>query len=142
PDESTARGLLGVQRGPCRRDHVLGGARGSGARGLDRILAHWEPSARCAGRRGHSRAARVSAVAHRGTGEQRLSRWVPPALSLLSILALGCGALPITDREIPGTYVMNLGRAADTLFVDPGGTYRRVYRAPDQPVTIDSGSWT
>jgi len=50
--------------------------------------------------------------------------------------------LPITDREIPGTYVMNLGRAADTLFVDPGGTYRRVYRAPDQPVTIDSGSWT
>jgi hypothetical protein len=49
--------------------------------------------------------------------------------------------LPIDTREIPGTYVMNLGRAADTLIVEAGGKYRRIYAFPGRPVIIDSGTW-
>lgn len=63
------------------------------------------------------------------------------ALLGISCLTLACGALPIDHREIPGTYVMNLGRAADTLIVIKGGTYRRIYASPNQPVMIDSGKW-
>lgn len=62
--------------------------------------------------------------------------------ALLPILMVACGALPIDHREVPGTYVMNLGRAADTLIVEARGTYRRIYAMPDQPVTIDSGTWS
>ena len=63
------------------------------------------------------------------------------ALSIASCLTIACGALPIDHRGIPGTYVMNLGRAADTLIINAGGTYRRIYAIPNQPVTIDSGTW-
>lgn len=63
------------------------------------------------------------------------------ALGVTSCLSIACGALPIDHREVPGTYVMNLGRAADTLLVNAGGTYRRSYAIPNEPVTIDSGTW-
>jgi hypothetical protein len=58
------------------------------------------------------------------------------------LLIAGCSLLPIGPRDVPGTYVMNRGHAADTLFVLPGGRYRHVYAMPGQPVVIESGAWT
>lgn len=62
--------------------------------------------------------------------------------TLVVVLAVACSELPINPRDVPGTYVMNRGRAADTLIVLPQGRYRRVYAMPGQPVVIDSGTWS
>lgn len=64
-----------------------------------------------------------------------------PGAALLLTIA-GCSLFPIGPRDVPGTYVMNRGRAADSLIVLPGGRYRRVYAMPGQPVVIESGAWT
>jgi hypothetical protein len=63
-------------------------------------------------------------------------------LAALLLVIAGCSLLPIDPRDVPGTYVMNRGHAADTLFVLPGGRYRHVYAMPGQPVVIESGVWT
>jgi len=63
-------------------------------------------------------------------------------LATLFLLVAACSAWPINPRDVPGTYVMNRGRAADTLIVLQQGRYRRVYRMPGQPVSIDSGTWS
>ncbi len=43
---------------------------------------------------------------------------------------------------MPGTYVMNKGRGADTLVVHAGGTYVRRYAVPGKPAVTDTGSWS
>ena len=67
-----------------------------------------------------------------------------PGRSLLTMLVLAsaaCGRRARPD-EVPGTYVMNRGRAADTLVVRPGGTYLRRYVAPGGAPATDSGAWS
>lgn len=44
--------------------------------------------------------------------------------------------------DVPGTYVMNKGRAADTLWIKPGGTYAHLYRYPGEAPILRRGSWT
>lgn len=61
--------------------------------------------------------------------------------ALLLLITAACSQWPIHERDLTGTYVMNRGRAADTLMVQPHGRYRHVYAMPGQPVTVDSGSW-
>ena len=56
------------------------------------------------------------------------------------LVATSCSR-PVPPDAVPGTYVMNHGRAADTLVVRAGGTYVRRYAAPGQPLAIDSGTW-
>src|SRR4051812_49949639 len=63
-------------------------------------------------------------------------------LLMFVLVATACAAWPIDERAIPGTYVMNRGRAADTLMVGSHGRYRRVYALQGEPVAIDSGTWT
>ena len=62
------------------------------------------------------------------------------------LLALSAGAVACTravpPEEASGTYVMNRGRAADTLVVHAGGTYVRRYAAPGRVVVTDSGRWS
>ncbi|MFN2570406.1 MAG: hypothetical protein ABR537_02170 [Gemmatimonadales bacterium] len=58
------------------------------------------------------------------------------------LAAAGCSSWPINLREVPGTYVMNRGRAADTLVIQPQGRYVHMYRAPGQPVVVDVGAWS
>jgi hypothetical protein len=63
----------------------------------------------------------------------------------LLLLVAACSEFPINPREVPGTYVMNRGRAADTLMLQQDEhrrLYRRVYRMPGQPLVIDSGTWS
>ena len=43
---------------------------------------------------------------------------------------------------MPGTYVMNRGRAADTLILQANGHYRRIYAMPGQTVAVDTGAWS
>jgi hypothetical protein len=62
-------------------------------------------------------------------------------LAALPLLATACLAWPVSPRDVPGTYVMNRGRAADTLIVLPQGRYRRAYHLPGQPAVVDSGAW-
>jgi hypothetical protein len=57
------------------------------------------------------------------------------------IVVAACSEWPISARDVPGTYVMNRGRAADTLIVLPHGRYRHIYAMPGQRVVIDSGTW-
>lgn len=64
------------------------------------------------------------------------------ALVVVLIGSVACSELPIDFRKIPGTYVMNHGRAADTLIVHPRGRYRRIYAMPGERVVIDSGKWS
>jgi hypothetical protein len=66
-----------------------------------------------------------------------------------SARVLACAALTLTActrpadvRDVPGTYVMNRGRAADTLIVGADRRYRRVYVAPGQAAAIDTGGWS
>jgi hypothetical protein len=66
----------------------------------------------------------------------------PAHLATLLLLVAACSAWPINPRDVPGTYVMNRGRAADTLIVLQPGRYRRVYRMPGQPVIVDYGTWS
>jgi aminoglycoside 6'-N-acetyltransferase I len=87
----------------------------------------------------------VSAAAHRALGfaETVQLRCFRKALVLVLLLvATACSAWPIDSRELPGTYVMNRGHAADTLILERGGHYRHVYALPDKPVAIDTGRWT
>lgn len=65
-----------------------------------------------------------------------------PAVVVVLIGSLACSELPIDFGEIHGTYVMNHGRAADTLIVHPRGRYRRIYAMPGESVVIDSGRWS
>lgn len=37
---------------------------------------------------------------------------------------------------------MNQGRAADTLWIKPGGTYAHLYRHPGEAPILRRGSWT
>jgi hypothetical protein len=60
---------------------------------------------------------------------------------VLGLLAAGCGRQAALS-EVPGTYVMNRGRAADTLFVRADGHYRRTYVYPGQQAVVDTGAWT
>jgi aminoglycoside 6'-N-acetyltransferase I len=87
----------------------------------------------------------VSAAAHRALGfaETVQLRCFRKALVLVLLLvSAACSEWPIGARELPGTYVMNRGRAADTLILDRQGHFRRIYAMPDKPVVIDSGRWT
>jgi hypothetical protein len=59
----------------------------------------------------------------------------------LTAFGVGCGR-PARPAEVPGTYVMDGGRAADTLVVRPGGTYLRRYAAPGRAPVTDSGTWS
>jgi hypothetical protein len=56
------------------------------------------------------------------------------------LVTSSCRGVP--PDAVPGTYVMNHGRASDTLVVRAGGTYIRRYAAPGQPPAIDSGTWS
>ena len=69
-------------------------------------------------------------------------RKVNRATVALLFVAAACSEWPIGARELPGTYVMNRGRAADTLILEREGQYRRIYAMPDKPVVIDTGRWT
>ena len=60
---------------------------------------------------------------------------------LLSLLLAGC-TRSADLRDVPGTYVMNQGQAADTLVVKAEGQYRRIYVMPGQVAIIDTGAWT
>jgi hypothetical protein len=64
------------------------------------------------------------------------------ALVVVLIGSVACSELPIDWGGISGTYVMNHGRAADTLIVHPRGRYRRIYAMPGESVAIDSGKWS
>jgi hypothetical protein len=61
---------------------------------------------------------------------------------LTMLLAVACSEVPIDFRDVPGTYVMNHGRAADTLFVQAHGRYRRIYAMPGENIAVDSGTWS
>jgi hypothetical protein len=65
----------------------------------------------------------------------------PARLAALLVVVAACSEWPISARDIPGTYVMNRGRAADTLILLQHGRYRHIYRMPGQRVAIDSGTW-
>lgn len=62
--------------------------------------------------------------------------------SVLAALLLSSCAGPVHLKDVPGTYVMDHGRAADTLTVRPDGHYARVYLAPGHRAAIDTGTWT
>ena len=62
-------------------------------------------------------------------------------LAFAAALLCGCEARA-RPEEVPGTYVMNRGRAADTLLVRPSGTYVRRHVAPGGALVVDSGSWS
>ena len=57
------------------------------------------------------------------------------------IFATGC-SVEARPADVPGTYVMNRGRAADTLWLEPGGTYAHLYRYPGEAPILRHGSWT
>jgi hypothetical protein len=63
------------------------------------------------------------------------------ALVVVLAAAAACSELPIKVRDYAGTYVMNRGRAADTLILEAQGRYRRIYAMPGQTVAIDAGTW-
>jgi len=63
-------------------------------------------------------------------------------LFAFAALALAACTQRADLRDVPGTYVMNRGRAADTLIVGTDRHYRRVYIAPGQAAVIDSGTWS
>lgn len=44
--------------------------------------------------------------------------------------------------DVPGTYVMNRGRAADTLWLMPQGHYTHLYRYPADAPIVRGGCWT
>jgi hypothetical protein len=58
-----------------------------------------------------------------------------------AIAVIGCSR-PADLRDVPGTFVMNRGRAADTLTLQSEGRYRRAYVAPGQEAVIDTGTWS
>ena len=61
--------------------------------------------------------------------------------SVLVVLTVACSAWPVKQRDIAGTYVMNRGRAADTLTLEANGFYRRAYAVPGQSAKVETGSW-
>jgi hypothetical protein len=63
-------------------------------------------------------------------------------LAALLLAAAACSSWPIGPRDLPGTYVMNRGQAADTLVLLEQGTYRRVYRRSGDSPVIDTGTWS
>ena len=63
------------------------------------------------------------------------------ALLVSAIFAMAC-SVQARPSDVPGTYVMNQGRAADTLWIKPGGTYAHLYRYPGAAPILRRGSWT
>jgi hypothetical protein len=61
-------------------------------------------------------------------------------LFLLAVCAVGCNTVA-DPNDVPGTYVMNLGKARDTLTVYPDSSYRRVYVSPGARAVVDIGRW-
>ena len=58
------------------------------------------------------------------------------------ILTVAACSRPATSDSVTGTYVMNHGKAHDTLIVYPSGEYARRYAAPGAAIVVDSGRWT
>jgi hypothetical protein len=61
-------------------------------------------------------------------------------LALLLCLSCGC-ARAGTRGEAPGTYVLTLRIAADTLWVVPDGSYTHVYAPGGGKVRVARGGW-
>ena len=72
---------------------------------------------------------------------QHLTKLSRRTLLAAALVASSCRR-SVPPDAVPGTYVMNHGRAGDTLLVRAGGTYVRRYTAPGQPLAIDSGTWS
>jgi hypothetical protein len=60
----------------------------------------------------------------------------------MALLVTAACARSVPPEEVPGTYVMNRGKAADTLVVRADRMYVRRYAAPGRPMAIDSGTWS
>ena len=63
------------------------------------------------------------------------------AFLVIGIVGLGCSRRAAPE-DLPGTYVMNRGRAADTLVLEPDGRYIRRYVAPRTAPVTDTGTWS
>jgi len=62
--------------------------------------------------------------------------------SLIVMIVLAACSRPATKEEAVGVYVMNKGKAHDSLTVYPNGAYSRRYAAPGAASVVDSGRWT
>jgi hypothetical protein len=63
------------------------------------------------------------------------------AASILPLLLVAaCGRTP-SARDAPGTYVLHLPAAADTLWVQPGGRYLHHYAADGTAPVVSRGTW-
>jgi hypothetical protein len=60
---------------------------------------------------------------------------------LVLALACACGG-PASRDDAPGTYVLHLRDAADTLWLRPDGTFARAYAADGAPPAVSTGTWT
>lgn len=68
-------------------------------------------------------------------------RSVRRALPLTAVILAAC-TVPASLDSVPGMYVMNRGRAADTLVVRANHTYERRYALPGSAAVIDHGAWS
>jgi len=62
------------------------------------------------------------------------------ALAVLATMISACSR-SVSPSELPGTYVMNRGQAADTIFVRSDGTYLRRLVLPGEAPVSDTGQW-
>ena len=63
------------------------------------------------------------------------------ALPVTAVILASC-SVPASLDWVPGTYVMNRGRAADTLVVRANHSYERRYAMPGAAAVIDHGAWS
>ncbi|HYW10876.1 MAG TPA: hypothetical protein VE871_02940 [Longimicrobium sp.] len=56
------------------------------------------------------------------------------------LLAAACSRTPGPD-DAPGTYLLHLRDASDTLWVQPGGGFIHRYAADDGPPMVTRGTW-
>ncbi len=65
-----------------------------------------------------------------------------PGRSAVVLLSVLCACTrPSSRQDAPGTYVLHLRGAADTLWVHPDGTYVHRYAANGAPPVIVRGTW-
>jgi hypothetical protein len=62
-------------------------------------------------------------------------------VAILSIAVLACGR-PVSNTDLPGLYVLDHGRAADSLWVYSDSHYVQRYGHPGTSVIADSSRWT
>lgn len=60
----------------------------------------------------------------------------------VAVLILAACNVPVSQDRVPGTYVMNRGRAADTLMIRANHSYERRYSLPGSTTHVDRGTWS